>query len=63
MPDLEEFFNPQIKKIRNYELEHLSGIRGCSQCEEDVPGALWDPVEKEMYWKCLNGHETIFKVD
>lgn len=61
MPSLEEFLNkPENKKP--YELEQLNGIRGCSKCDEDVAGAIWDPVELIMRWECSSGHITEFQV-
>ena len=61
MPDLDEFLNPKNKN-KNYELEKLPGLRPCSKCDDDVTGALWDPIELTMYWKCSKGHENAFKV-
>ena len=61
MPDLSEFLNNNNQK--DYNLEHLPGIRACSKCDIDVNGATWDPVDLTMSWKCSKGHETIFKVN
>jgi hypothetical protein len=61
MPDLNEFFSKPFKE-KQYELEQLNGIRPCSKCKEDVSGAVWDPIEMIMSWKCINGHETIYEV-
>jgi len=65
MPNLNEFFNDKTKKteVSSYKLEELGGIRPCAKCKEDVNGALWDPIEYVMTWKCKNGHENSFKVN
>ena len=62
MPDLNEFFNKPSKEVEHYDLEKISGIRPCSKCDEDVSGALWDPVDMVMSWRCSKVHETIYKV-
>ena len=64
MPNLNEFFNDKNKEkqTKSYNLEKLGGIRPCAKCKEDVAGALWDPVEYVMTWKCNNGHDNYFKV-
>ena len=62
MPDLNEFFDKPIKE-KQYNLEKIQGIRPCSKCDEDVTGAFWDPIDFVMSWRCLKGHETIFKVN
>lgn len=65
MPNLNEFFESkdESKEIdKPYNLEKLIGVKPCSKCNEDVPGALWDPVEFTMYWKCSKGHENTFRV-
>ena len=61
MPNLDEFLNPKIES-REYNLEDLPGLRACNTCDEDVNGALWDPIELVMSWRCSKGHETVFKV-
>lgn len=64
MPNLDEFLNkPKPEPVYKAELEKLSGIRGCSKCEEQVEGALWDPIDRIMYWTCSNEHENKFQVD
>ena len=65
MPNLNEFFKTKREEFldRPYALEQLSGVRPCSKCKEDVSGALWDPVEYTMTWKCINGHDNSFKVN
>jgi hypothetical protein len=65
MPDLNEFFNSksQEEKEKPYHLEKLGGVRPCAKCKDDVNGALWDPVEYTMTWKCKNGHDNSFKVN
>ena len=62
MPNLNEFLNKKPEKIKAYDLEKISGLRACIKCDEDVNGALWDPIELVMSWRCSKGHETIFKV-
>ena len=64
MPNLNEFLNKKDEAVNDkpYDLEYLNGVRGCSKCDEDVPGAHWDPIELVMSWRCSKGHETIFKV-
>jgi hypothetical protein len=62
MPDLNEFFTKPDKEIEHYNLEKINGLRPCSKCDEDVPGAFWDPVDMVMSWRCSKGHETIYKV-
>jgi hypothetical protein len=65
MPNLNEFLNKkevESKQI-NTTFEELSGIRACSQCNEDVVGGLWDPDGRVMYWTCSAGHENKFEVD
>lgn len=61
MPDLNEFMKNEGSP-KGYELEELHGIRPCSQCEEDVAGALWDPHEYTMKWVCSKGHKTEYRV-
>ena len=61
MPNLDEFLNKKIEQ-KEYKLERLPGLRACNTCDEDVNGALWDPIELVMSWKCSKGHETIFKI-
>jgi hypothetical protein len=61
MPNLDEFLKPQIEH-KEYNLEKLPGLRACNTCDEDVNGALWDPIELVMSWRCSKGHETVFKV-
>ena len=61
MPSLEEFLNPKIEH-KEYMIEKLPGLRACSTCDEDVNGALWDPIELVMSWRCSKNHETVFKV-
>lgn len=61
MPNLNEFLNNNIQQ-KEYELEKLPGVRSCNKCDEEVNGALWDPVELVMSWRCSKGHETVFKV-
>ena len=65
MPNLNEFLNPKKEEEigKPYQLEQLGGVRPCSKCKEDVNGALWDPVEYIMTWKCAKGHENSFKVN
>lgn len=62
MPDLNEFLNPKSQE-KPYELEKLDGFRPCSKCDEDVKGALWDPIELVMSWRCSSGHETVFRIE
>jgi hypothetical protein len=62
MPNLNEFLNKKPEKFKPYELEKLSGVRACIKCDEDVNGALWDPIELVMSWRCSKGHETTFRV-
>jgi hypothetical protein len=62
MPDLNEFLNPKIES-KDYNLEKLEGLRACNKCDEDVSGALWDPIELVMSWRCSKGHETIYKIN
>jgi hypothetical protein len=62
MPDLNEFFNEPVKESNPHKLEEINGVRPCSKCDEDVTGALWDPVEMVMSWKCSSDHDTTFKV-
>lgn len=61
MPDLNEFFTPK-NNYKPYELEKLPGVRACQRCDEDVNGALWDPIELVMSWTCSRGHETKFEI-
>jgi hypothetical protein len=61
MPDLNEFLNKKNEQ-KEYELEKLPGLRACKTCDEDVSGAMWDPIDLVMSWRCSKGHETIFKV-
>lgn len=64
MPNLNEFFTDKDKEVdKGYNLEKLNGVRPCSKCREDVTGALWDPIEFVMSWKCSKGHENVFKVN
>ena len=51
MPNLDEFLNKKIEQ-KEYQLERLPGLRACNTCYEDVSGALWDPIELVMSWKC-----------
>lgn len=62
MPNLNEFLNKKDENSKPYNLEEVYGVRPCGKCEEDVAGALWDPVELVMSWKCSNGHENKFQV-
>jgi len=61
MPNLNEFLNKKDKQ-KEYSLERLPGLRACNTCDEDVNGALWDPIELVMSWRCSKGHETTFRV-
>ena len=63
MPNIDEFINPKSELEDNPELVKLGGIRGCGKCREDVVGAIWDPTNKIMTWKCSSNHENIFQVD
>lgn len=63
MPSLDEFFSKKEENVKPYNLESLGGVRPCSMCDEDVNGALWDPVEYIMEWTCSAGHKTEFKVN
>jgi hypothetical protein len=62
MPNLDEFLNKENKNSKPYDLEQVHGVRPCSKCDENVSGALWDPVEFVMFWTCSNGHENKFQV-
>ena len=65
MPNLYDFLNKKKKELQiiDRDLEQINGIRPCSKCEEDVSGALWDAIELTMYWKCSNGHETLYRIN
>jgi hypothetical protein len=65
MPNLNEFFTGKNQQLetKGYQLEQLGGVRPCAQCKEDVSGALWDPIEYLMTWKCSSGHQNSFKVN
>lgn len=62
MPNLDEFLNKATPNSKPYELEKVHGSRPCGKCDEDVAGALWDPVEFMMSWTCSKGHENKFQV-
>ena len=62
MPKINEFFDKPAED-KPYKLEEIQGVRPCSNCDEDVSGALWDPVDFAMSWKCSSGHETVFRVN
>lgn len=62
MPDLNEFLSSKTED-KPYELEKLNGIRACSTCDEDVAGALWDPIDLVMSWECSKLHKTVYKVN
>ena len=65
MPNLNEFLNNNKVNYSDNSiiLEELSGLRPCSQCDENVDGALWDPVELTMYWTCSKNHKNSYKVN
>jgi hypothetical protein len=62
MPDLNEFLNPKVE-IKDYNLERIEGLRPCNKCDEDVSGALWDPIELIMSWDCSKGHKTTHRIN
>lgn len=64
MPNLDEFLN----KNKNVEQvpstwEKLNRIMPCAQCEEDVDGGLWDPINLIMKWTCSSGHENSYRIN
>jgi len=61
MPSINDFINKKPEKDNN-NYEKLGGIRGCSNCDLEVEGALWDPSEKVLFWECPNGHMNRFQM-
>jgi hypothetical protein len=62
MPDLDEFFSKNTTSSVDIRLESISGIRPCSECNEDVDGAFWDPDNLKMSWSCSLGHKNSVQV-
>lgn len=63
MPDINEFFNKKEKEIlTDDQVEIINQIRPCSKCDLFVHEYYFNNKTMEMYWTCINGHETRYQV-
>ena len=64
MPDLNEFFNKETPiQIDDNRIEIIEQMRPCSKCDVFVDSYSFNNQTLEMFWKCINGHETRYKLN
>jgi hypothetical protein len=63
MPNLNEFFDKK-DSVENDEVgvEVIEQMRPCATCDLFVDSYKFNNQTLEMYWKCLNGHDTRYRV-
>jgi hypothetical protein len=64
VPNLNEFLNtPKADPIfADDRVEIIEQMRPCSQCDLFVHEYYFNSKSMEMYWTCVNGHKTMYKV-
>lgn len=62
MPNLNEFFD-KTEIIKSQDFETIYGVKPCSKCEANAEEALWDPSTLTLSWKCINGHNSQYRIN
>lgn len=64
MPNLNEFFESKIQDVPlDSNIEIIQQMRPCSKCDVFVDSYSFNHQTLEMFWKCVNGHETRHKLN
>jgi hypothetical protein len=63
MPNLNEFFESKIHEVPlDPNIEIIEQMRPCSKCDLFVESYSFNTQTFEMFWTCVDGHETRYRV-